>query len=116
MKRANVVALMAMTCLGGITVPVAYATTYTGQVVGIQTQPSPTTSGNIRVSIQVTLNTGCGGFGGNWYVYDLPAGPAANMWGAILLAALNTERPVIITGCGTCDAWNIETITAIEAL
>jgi hypothetical protein len=113
-SRNLVVAAAAL--LAGAILPVAYATTYTGQVTGIQSQPSPTTTGNIRVSIHVTLAAGCSGFGGMWYAYDLPAGPAASMYGAILLAAINTGRSVTVFGSGSCDSYNVETVNAIEAL
>ena len=106
--------LATMVFFAGAIAPVAYATTYTGEVTGLQSQPSPNTPGNIRVSIQVTLTTGCSGFGGKWYSYDLPGGPAASMYGAILLAALQTGRQVIITGSGTCDSYNVEMVSAIE--
>jgi hypothetical protein len=115
-KRDNKLALTAMACAALAIAPVAYSTTYTGQIIGVQSQPSPTTPGNIRVSIQITLVAGCNGFGGQWYSYDLPAGPAANMYGAILLAAINTGRSVVISGSGNCDLYNVETVNAIEAL
>ena len=115
MKRISKLILTGIAC-STAAAPAAYATTYTGQVTGVQSQPSPTTPGNIRVSIQVTLTTGCTGYGGMWYSYDLPPGPAASMYGAILLAAMNAGRSVVIFGSGSCDSYNVETVNAIEAL
>jgi hypothetical protein len=115
-KRDGKLTLTALACLVAAAAPAAYATTYSGQVTAVQTTPSPTTPGNVRVSIQVTTaTTACGGFGGVWYSYDLPAGPTSSIYGAILVAAINTGRSVQIIGSGTCDAWNIETVAAIAA-
>lgn len=55
MIRRSKLACTVIGCLAGATSSVAYATTYAGQVTGVQGQPSPTTPGNIRVSIHVTL-------------------------------------------------------------
>jgi hypothetical protein len=96
----------------------ASPSTYSGPVVQVKSQPSPSTTGNVRVSIEVQTspNSPCTGFSGIWYSYDLPDGAVAKMWGATLLSALASGRSVAIVGTGTCDAYNIEVVSYIAAL
>ena len=93
---------------------VAQATTYTGTVQKVQAQASPTTSGNVRISIYVGATTSCAGTG--WYAFDLPGGGLGSVWDAIVLAAVTGGTQVTILGTGTCDAYSIEGVTYITAL
>ena len=93
------------------------ASNYTGQIVDIRSQPSPTTAGNIRVSIQISGTTNCTATGnGTWYSYDLPDGATSKLWGATLVAALVSARNVGIGGTGTCDAWGIEMVSYMDGM
>lgn len=105
-------ALWAVLTFPGVT----FASQYTGTVLDIRTAPSPTTAGNVRVSIEISGTTSCTGAGGYWYSYDLPSGPTAQLWGAILLAALSDGRNVGISGTGTCDAYGLEEVSYIDGL
>lgn len=115
--RKHVMMVMIASLLGVI-VPVASAQTtgsnYTGPVLDIRSQPSPTTPGNVRVSIETSGSSVC--TDAPWYSYDLPDGPVEKLWSAILLSALVSGRSVHIGGSGTCDAYNIETVSYIDAL
>ena len=115
MRREIQLSLIALSSLASTTVPIANASTYTGYILGVESQPSPTTSGNVRVSILVSGTTSCTGVGGNWYSYDLPAGPTAGMYGATLLAVFTSGGQVLIGGTGTCDPYGIETVAYIRA-
>lgn len=93
------------------------ASTYTGTISDVIVQQSPITANNIRVSIKIqnASVSNCTGLGGIWYSYDLPEGILAKSWNAILLSTLTTGRNVLIGGTGQCDAYNIETVSYIQA-
>jgi hypothetical protein len=93
---------------------VAHATTYTGTVQRVQAQASPTTSGNIRISVYTGSTTSCAGTG--WYAFDLPSGGLGSVWDAIVIAAVTGATQVTIAGTGTCDAYAIEGVSYITAL
>jgi hypothetical protein len=104
-------ALLSVFAFSSVSSP-AFASSYTGRILSINTQASPFTQGNVRVAVEVPAGTtSCGN---NYlYVYDLPAGPLATMWGAQLLAAYVNGRSVTITGNGTCDQYAVEGISVV---
>ena len=91
----------------------AQASIYTGQLVYVKTQPSPTTPGNTRVSIFTNTVTSCP-FSG-WYAFDLPNSGVGAVWEAALLAALASNSQVVIEGSGNCDAYTTETVATITS-
>jgi hypothetical protein len=91
------------------------ASTFTGALQSVQSQVSPTTPGNTRVSIQAGNTTNCSGQPG-YYSFDLPNSSVAAMWEATLLAAIAANNPVKIVGTGVCDAYGLETVSIIYAL
>jgi hypothetical protein len=93
----------------------AHASTFTGQLVQVLAQVSPTTAGNTRVSIQIGTTTSCSGNPG-WYSFDMPSSSAGSMWEATLLAAITAGNEVTINGSGTCDPYGLEIVSSIAAL
>lgn len=93
----------------------AQATTFTGMVKQIQTEASPAIPGNIRVSIFTGETTSCTGFPG-WYSFDLPSVGLASTWVAILLSANAANQQIGILGTGSCDPFDVETVSNIIAL
>jgi hypothetical protein len=95
-----------------------HATDYVGKVVSVVSAVSPSTVGNVRVSIQLpaTYGSPCTAYGGVWFSYDMPDGAVGKMWAATLLAAVAGGRDVSITGTGTCDAYGVEMVRAIGAI
>jgi hypothetical protein len=93
----------------------AHASVYTGTLQAVLSAPSPTTSGNTRVSIHTGNTTSCTGFAG-WYSFDLPSASVASMWNATLLAAITAGKSVTINGLGTCDSYGLEMVGSIAAL
>jgi hypothetical protein len=94
----------------------AQASNFTGTLVQLQTLPSPTTPGNTRVGIQTGGTNSCTGSGyPSWYSFDLPNSGVAQIWQAILLAAISAGKTVAIYGSGTCDAYGIEIVSVISA-
>lgn len=91
------------------------ATTYSGTVFDVQAQASPTTTGNIRISIHTGNTTSCTGLAG-YYSFDYPSASVASTWEAILLSAIVTNKSVKIVGTGVCDAFGLETVSIIFAL
>ena len=92
----------------------AHATDYTGKIVAIRSHQSPTSSGFVRVSIQISGTTNCSN--PFWYSYELADGPTAAIWQGTLLNALTSGRSVRIVGAGTCDPYGVETVSYIDAL
>jgi hypothetical protein len=108
MKRALVI-------VASVLSSATHATSYTGTPQQIVSQPSPTTTGNIRVSIKTGNATNCSGNPG-WYSFDLPDGVVTNMWEATLLSAITAGNPVTIGGTGACDVYGLEIVTSVAAL
>jgi hypothetical protein len=69
---------------------------YNGLVLDVRSAASPSTPGNVRVSIQVSGTTTYTSTGlGSWYSYDLPDGAVSKLWAATLIAALHNGGPSI---------------------
>jgi hypothetical protein len=100
--------------LGLLFAGLAQATTFSGVPQDIQSSPSPTTSGNTRMSISTGSATACAGttYPG-WYLYDLPSASVGSAWTATLLTAIAAGKGVTITGSGTCDSYGLEIVSAI---
>ena len=107
--KKTIIAAMSMLVTG-----TALATTYTGPVQTIRLQTSSITAGATRVSVEVAspvvgcaLNT--------WYAFEFSGDSGAGKaWLAGLIAAQRTGATVLIGGSGTCDPFNIETISYID--
>jgi hypothetical protein len=93
----------------------AQASAYTGTLQEVLSSASPTTSGNIRVSIHTGNTTSCTGFTG-WYSFDVPDSGVGSMWEATLLAALMAGKSIVINGGGACDPYGLEIVSSIGAL
>jgi hypothetical protein len=103
--------------IGSAGIASAAGSLYNGLVLDVRSAASPSTPGNVRVSIQVAGTTNCTSTGlGSWYSYDLPDGAVSKLWAATLIAALHSGRPVNIGGTGNCDPYGIETVYYIDAL
>ena len=90
----------------------AHASEYTGTVLTFRTNPSQTTAGYVRVSVQVAGATSCSSSG--WYSYELPDGATSNLFGQVLTNAIVHGRQVHIGGKGTCDPYAIEQLYYID--
>jgi hypothetical protein len=108
-KYLAAAALIPLILLSGL----AHSSTYTGKVVTIRSQPSPSVSGHVRVSVQVNGTTSCP-FGG-WYSYDVADGPVGDMWRDQLITAQSRGRTVSIAGTGTCDPFGVESVNFIDS-
>jgi hypothetical protein len=99
-----------------IATSVAHASTFTGQLVQVLEQPSPTTAGNTRISIQAAgAPTNCTGLP-SWYSFDMPSSSVGSVWEATLLAAIAQGNAVTINGSGTCDPYGLEIVQSIAAI
>lgn len=106
------IAAAVLLCIAGL----AQASSFEGKVARVRSQPVQASAGpQVRVSVQVVNGTtGCP-FGG-WYVYQLGAGPAADMWLSKLMAAKTSDRTVTIQGTGSCDVYGLESIAYMDLL
>jgi len=92
----------------------ATASSFTGAIQGIIVQPSPYTSGNVRVSVHITTGTtACSNT--SWYAYEYSptTGSIGQIWTAYLLAAQTLAQMVTINGTGTSDQANVEVLSSL---
>jgi hypothetical protein len=94
--------------------PTAFAANYSGPVLDVRMQNSPSTPGNTRVGILTSATTACAT--NNWFAYEFADAGVGKTWTAALLAALASGRSVFIGGTGGCDSYGVETIYYIDAL
>jgi hypothetical protein len=93
----------------------AFATNYSGPVLDVRMQASPSTPGNTRISVLTNVTTGCPQ-ANNWFAFEFADTGVGKTWTAALLAALASGRSVFIGGTGTCDSSGVETVYYIDAV
>lgn len=98
-----------------ISMPTAYASTYHGVIHEIRITAA--SSGDTRVSVLTSGTTDCSASSANnhWYSFEYSSRASTGAaWLAALLSAKALQASIIINGTGTCDAFGMEEISAID--
>jgi hypothetical protein len=92
----------------------ARASSYTGKLSKVASQPSPaapTTQVRVSIFTATAVTTACAS--ASLYSFDLSNAAVASSYQAILLASLVSGTAVTISGSGICDPYGIEEVAGI---
>jgi hypothetical protein len=109
MKKYVISSVVVALCVS-LMASMAFATQLTGQIQTIRIGTG--TGGSPRVSILMRGNTACSNNG--WFAYEEATTGLGALRTQALLAAYQSLRPVTIFGTGSCDAFGVEGVTAID--
>ncbi|SHM97937.1 hypothetical protein [Rhizobacter sp. OV335] len=114
MKSTQFLQSAIVICAAAASLPAAAETTVTGIVDKVYVSSS--TLQDFRISVHVTPTSGsfsavCAA--GGWYSGERENLQLKKSWLATALLARSTQAPVTIIGKGTCDDYNIESLSTI---
>jgi hypothetical protein len=64
------------------------------------------------VSIEMTGNTACSATG--WFAFEQADTGVGKLWADLAIAALQSDKPLVITGTDECDNFSVEGVSDID--